>query len=130
MTEAHHDWRDWSWRFVLHVLTGMLAVAIHYGIMACALYAGTTAVVASSIGFAGGAVVRFFTAYFKVFAPKNSVILTIPRFLLALTIQGLLNSALLTLLLAAGMTVWWAQITTTIAMTFLNYLVYRLWVFR
>ncbi len=69
-------------------------------------------------------------AYFKVFTPKNSVILTIPRFLLALAVQGILNSTLLALLLAAGMAVWWAQIATTTAMTFLNYLVYRLWVFR
>ena len=56
--------------------------------------------------------------------------MTIPKFLLALAAQGVLNSLLLSALLDGGMAIWWGQIATTILMTFVNYVAYRLWVFR
>ena len=40
------------------------------------------------------------------------------------------NSALLAALTREGVAVWPAQVTTTIVLTFVNYLVYRWWVFR
>ena len=117
-------------RFVRHVLTGLLAVLVHYGLMSMALRADAAPLVATSIGFIGGAVVRFLTAYFHVFAPSELVKLALPRFLLALTAQWVLNALLLGGLMQAGLSVWIAQITTTVLLTFVNYLVYRLWVFR
>lgn len=121
---------DWVKRFVLHVATGALAVAVHYTIMAVAMGIGVGPLGASSLGFSVGAATRFFTAYFHVFAPSDNVRDTVPRFLLALGAQFVLNSVLLSGLIGVGLAVWWAQITTTILMTFLNYVVYRLWVFR
>jgi putative flippase GtrA len=129
MNDPRKDLRDWGWRFVLYGITGFLVVGVHYGIMALLLGVGLLPVLASSIGFIAGATTRFVTAYYKVFAPASTVLRTIPRFLLALAGQGLLNSALLASLLSV-LPVWWAQITTTTALTILNYLVYRLWVFR
>ena len=52
------------------------------------------------------------------------------RFAVVIALQMLANSALLALLLRAGISLWPAQVTTTIALTFVNYLAYRLWVFR
>ncbi|MBL8517410.1 MAG: GtrA family protein [Betaproteobacteria bacterium] len=121
---------DWAKRFVLHVATGVLAVAMHYALMALLLKGGFTPVVASSIGFCAGALTRFLTAHYHVFEPTGSVKVTIPKFLLALAAQGVMNSLLLTALMNAGMAVWWGQVTTTVLMTFANYLAYRLWVFR
>jgi putative flippase GtrA len=65
-----------------------------------------------------------------VFTPSESVVFALPRFLLALAAQWALNALLLGGLMQTGLSVWVAQITTTILLTFVNYLVYRLWVFR
>ena len=52
------------------------------------------------------------------------------RFVVVIALQMLANSALLALLLRAGISLWPAQVATTIVLTFVNYLAYRLWVFR
>ena len=130
MIEKQHEIQDWIVRFARHVLTGVLAVLVHYGLMSLALRADAAPLVATSIGFIGGAVVRFLTAYFHVFAPSESVRFALPRFLLALAAQWALNVILLGGLMQTGLSVWVAQIATTILLTFVNYLVYRLWVFR
>jgi putative flippase GtrA len=130
MTERRWNWYDWSWRFALHVVTGLVCVAVHYGIMALLLSAGIGPVLSSGLGFVAGAITRFVTAYYKVFAPGSTVVRTLPRFIMALAAQGLLNSLLLLLLLEVGLPVWYAQVGATGLMTVLNYLVYRLWVFR
>ncbi len=123
-------WRDWLWRFVLHVATGLLAVAVHYALMALAMKGGLHPVAASALGFAGGAVTRFYTAYFHVYAPSGSMRAALPRFLLLLAVQFVANALLLQALLALGLPVWWAQAVTTIVLTFVVYLAYRLLVFR
>ncbi|MCI0594528.1 GtrA family protein [Chromohalobacter sp.] len=121
---------DWVVRFALHVATGVLAVAVHYSLMAVLLRAGTQPVLASSLGFVAGAVTRFLTAYFKVYAPTGTMRAAMTRFLLALGTQFFLNSVLLAGMLEMRMSVWRAQVLTTVLLTFGNYLVYRLWVFR
>jgi putative flippase GtrA len=130
MIEKQHVIQDWIVRFARHVLTGALAVLVHYGLMSLALRADAAPLVATSIGFIGGAIVRFLTAYFHVFAPSESVKFALPRFILALSAQWALNALLLSQLMGAGLSVWMAQVATTILLTFVNYLVYRLWVFR
>jgi putative flippase GtrA len=128
--QGEFDGWDWLKRFVLHVVTGFAAVAVHYAVMWALLRFGTEAVIASSVGFAFGALTRFFTAYYNVFEPTQKVQTTIPKFVLALAVQGVLNSAFLTGFMEIGLPLWWAQIVTTVLMTFLNYVVYRLWVFK
>lgn len=130
MIEKQPVMQDWLVRFARHVLTGVFAVLVHYGLMSLALRADAAPIVATSIGFIGGAIVRFLTAYFHFFAPSQSVGFALPRFLLALIAQWALNALLLNGLMQAGLSVWIAQITTTVLLTFVNYLVYRLWVFR
>jgi putative flippase GtrA len=121
---------DWVVRFALHVATGFLAVAVHYSLMALLLHAGMQPVLASSLGFVAGAITRFLTAYINVYAPTGTMRAAMPRFLLALAAQFFLNSLLLAGLIETGMGVWWAQVLTSGVLTFSNYLVYRLWVFR
>jgi putative flippase GtrA len=121
---------DWFKRFVLHVVTGFAAVAVHYAVMWALLRMGTDALIASSVGFAFGALTRFFTAYYNVFEPTQKVRTTIPKFVLALAAQGVLNSVFLTAFMEIGLALWYAQVATTVLMTFLNYIVYRLWVFK
>ena len=130
MIEKQNVIQDWIVRFARHVLTGVLAVLVHYGLMSLALRADAAPLIATSIGFIGGAIVRFLTAYFHVFAPCESVRFALPRFVLALAAQWALNVILLGGSMQMGLSVWVAQIATTILLTFVNYLVYRLWVFR
>lgn len=120
---------DFVWRFILHVITGFLSVIVHYGIMALLLKAGYAAVIASSGGFVFGALTRFFTAYFHVFSPQGSVTQTLPKFLLSLMLQAVLNFLLLQGFIELTIPVWWSQILTTLTLTIVNYIIYRIWVF-
>ena len=52
------------------------------------------------------------------------------RFVVAIALQLVVNTLLLSSFLKLGLSLWPAQVTTTVLMTFGNYLVYRLWVFR
>lgn len=123
-------WRDWTWRFVLHIGTGGLAVLAHYALMALAMQSGLGPVPASAIGFGAGALTRFYTAYTHVFQPTSSARRVLPRFVLALAAQFVANALLLEGLLWAGLSVWAAQVATTVTLALATYLVYRLLVFR
>jgi len=127
---AHRPLLQLAASFIAHVVTGFLAVGVHYGILWLLLRAGLDPVAGSAVGFVGGALTRFLLAYHHVFTPSHSLAIAGRRFLLALGAQFVANSALFAALLAAGMTVWPAQLTTTIVLTFVNYAVYRVWVFK
>ena len=116
--------------FCLHVATGFIAVAAHYGVMWMLLRGGVPPVAASSLAFPAGALTRFLLSYYGVFVPQRGVAIAGGRFVLAILLQLALNTLLLAGLLGAGLPVWRAQVVTTVALTFLNYVVYRLWVFR
>ena len=116
--------------FSLHVLTGFAAVAVHYGALYALLKVGVPPLLASGIGFCGGALTRFALAYWRVFSPSHGLTIAGRRFVVALAAQAAANTALLALLLGIGLDVWPAQVITTVVLTFANYAVYRLWVFR
>ena len=116
--------------FAFHCATGLLAVAAHYAVMWLLLRFGVNAVAASAVGFLCGAAVRFLFAHFAVFAPAQRVRATLAKFGMLLLVQLGSNSLLLTALVAMDVPVWWAQVAVTIFLTFINYAVYRLWVFK
>lgn len=120
----------WVHTFTLHIATGFLAVAAHYAVMYSLVRTGMAGVPASAVGFLAGALTRFALAYWHIFAPTRGVAAASLRFVVVNAVQLAANSALLAGLLAAGMSLWPAQVTTTIVLTFGNYLAYRLWVFR
>ena len=116
--------------FGLHVATGFLAVAVHYGAMWAFMRAGLGPVEASAAGFAGGALTRFALSYTGVFVPTVGLARAGVRFAVAIALQLVLNSLGLFALLALGVPVWPAQVAVTIVLTFLNFAIYRAWVFR
>lgn len=116
--------------FSLHVLTGFVAVGAHYALLYALLQAHLPPLAASGVGFCGGAATRFALAYWRVFSPSHGLTIAGRRFVLVIALQAVANTALLWLLLSAGLTVWPAQIATTVGLTFANYALYRLWVFR
>jgi putative flippase GtrA len=121
---------EWLREFALHVLTGILTVIAHYSVMWLLVRSGMAAIPASGIGFLAGAATRFVLSYTKVFSPSDSVPVTLARFIVALGLQWVINITLLDFLLFAGLRLWLAQISTTAILTFINYLAYRLWVFK
>jgi putative flippase GtrA len=116
--------------FSLHVVTGFAAVAVHYGVLYALLKPGVPPLIASGIGFCGGALTRFVLSYWRVFTPSHGLTIAGRRFVVALAAQAVANTSLLGVLLASGVGVWPAQIATTVVLTFANYVAYRLWVFR
>ena len=129
-TGAMRRWSaDWLWSFVLHVLTGFLAVGAHYSVMWLLVKMGVGGVSASAIGFLAGAATRFALSY-RVFAPDHGIPVALRRFVIALALQWVANVALLEGFLLAGLSLWIAQISVTVLLTFLNFLAYRIWVFR
>ncbi|HET9750166.1 MAG TPA: GtrA family protein [Casimicrobiaceae bacterium] len=120
----------WVHSFSLHVATGFAAVGAHYALMYAMLRAGLAPVPASAVGFAAGALTRFVFSYAHIFSPTKGVDVAGVRFVVAILAQLAANSALLAALTREGVAVWPAQVTTTIVLTFVNYLVYRWWVFR
>jgi putative flippase GtrA len=120
----------WLHSFSLHVVTGFAAVAAHYALMYALIRAGLPPVAASATGFLAGALTRFVLSYAHIFAPTQGVHAAGARFVVAITAQLAANTALLAALTYAGLSVWPAQVLTTILLTVVNYLVYRWWVFR
>lgn len=120
----------WLHSFSLHIVTGCAAVAVHYALMYALIRVGVAPVPASAVGFAGGALTRFVTSYAHIFTPSRGVHAAGLRFVVTVGVQLVSNSLLLATLTQWGMAVWPAQVATTIALTFVNYLIYRWWVFR
>jgi putative flippase GtrA len=120
----------WLHSFSLHVATGFAAVGAHYALMYAMLRTGLSPVPASAVGFMAGALTRFVFSYAHIFTPTQGVDVAGVRFVLVILAQLAANSALLAALTAAGAGVWPAQVATTVLLTFVNYLVYRWWVFR
>ena len=120
----------WIHSFGLHVATGAVAVAAHYAVMYAFVQSGLPGVPSSAIGFAAGALTKFALSYWRVFAPSRGMTAAGTRFAIAIALQLALNTLLLAGFLKLGLTLWPAQVTTTVVMTFGNYLVYRFWVFR
>lgn len=120
---------SWLTGFFLHLITGVAAVAAHYSAMWAFLQVNLSALIASSLGFLFGAITRFVFSYFHIFSPTAAIPIAAGRFILALSAQFGCNAALV-----AGMLqfvpVWHAQVGTTMILTILNYIVYRIWVFR
>ncbi len=121
---------SWKVQFFRHLITGAMAAAAHYVVMWFALSLQLWPVVATTIGFAAGATTRFFFSYFHIFEPERDVIKALPHFLMALSLQMVLNAALLALFLTFTKLVWPAQILTTGLLVVFNFLVYKFWVFK
>lgn len=120
----------WAYGFCLHVIAGIIATSTHYTVMFVLIRAGMAGILASTLGFGAGAIVRFLLSYFHVFSPTSGIRKVMFRFVLALFIQMVANSLQLNCLMAAGLTVWKAQIITTVSLAIVTYIGGKLWVFR
>ncbi|MBR0568240.1 GtrA family protein [Azoarcus sp. L1K30] len=102
----------------------------HYLVMWIMLQIFAMPLLASAVGFSVGAATRYWMSYFKIFSPEGGVSATLIKFIVAIGLQLLANIALLDILMQAGIELWIAQVIATVSLTILNYLAYRLWVFR
>jgi len=120
---------SWKVQFFQHLVTGVIATAAHYVVMWFALTLQLWPVLATTIGFSAGATTRFFFSYFHIFEPERDMIKALPHFVLALSLQMVLNAALLALFLTVTTLIWPAQVLTTLLLVVFNFLVYKFWVF-
>ncbi len=116
--------------FSLHVLTGVAAVAAHYLTLYGLLFSNIPPLAATTFGFLCGALVRFVLSYCHVFSPTQGITAASWRFVLAIVFQVSCNALLVKSAMSLGLSIWPSQILATGLLTFLNYLVYRWWVFR
>lgn len=119
----------WLTGFVLHLITGVMATAAHYGVMWLLLQTGLVSLYATSIGFIFGAVTRFFLSYFHVFSSQAAIPMAMGKFIFALSVQLACNGLLLTQF-HKFVSIWEAQVVTTVILTIFTYIAHRLWVFR
>lgn len=111
-------------------MAGGVATAVHYAIMSLLLGLGVNTVLASTVGFVGGAVTRFVLSWFHVFAPTLQLSKSIFRYFVLLALNMAANAILLASLLRTGVSLWMAQVVTTAVLIGFNYAASRVWVFR
>jgi len=118
-------------RFGLYVASGFAATGAHYLVMiALVTWADAPEVVASSIGFAAGACVKYPLNYWTVFASRERHRVALPRFIIGISVGFALNALVLAIflrLIDAHYMV--SQVLTTGVVLFANYLLARYWIF-
>lgn len=119
-------------RMMGYGIAGVLATAAHYATMVALVSAlATQEVVASSLGFVVGAMVKYPLNYWLVFGSRQRHRIAVPRFVLGLAFGFALNAALLALLLRIVDAHYMvSQVLTTGAVLLANYVIARLWIFR
>lgn len=118
-------------KFAGYVAAGFAATGTHYVVMVLLVsQAQLPEVVASSIGFLAGALVKYPLNYWAVFASEQAHAVAIPRFILGLAIGFALNALVFALLLRAlDVHYMVSQVLTTGTVLFVNYLLARYWIF-
>jgi putative flippase GtrA len=118
-------------RLVGYVAAGLAATGTHYIVMvALVQWAGWWEVAASSVGFLAGAMVKYPLNYWVVFKSTAAHKQALVRFAIGLAIGFALNGVILATLLATlDVHYLVSQVLTTAAVTLLNYLLARFWIF-
>jgi putative flippase GtrA len=115
-----------------YVLSGLAATGSHYVVMVALVHwAGWWEVAASSVGFLVGAAVKYPLNYWVVFKSSTAHGRALVRFAIGLAIGFVLNAAILAILLATlDVHYLVSQVLTTGAVTLVNYLLARNWIFH
>jgi putative flippase GtrA len=116
----------------LYVGTGGVATASHYVVTVASVEVFAVApIVASVMGFATGAAIKYWLNYSMAFASRARHARAMVRFALALALLMALNTALFALFQRGlGMHYLLAQAITTILLIAPGYVIHREWVFR
>jgi len=119
-------------RFLSYGIAGLAATASHYATMMGLVWAmGGREVLASSLGFIAGALVKYPLNYWLVFDSRQHHRVAVPRFMISLVLSFALNAILLALLLRLlDVHYMVSQVLTTGVVITVNYVMARLWVFR
>ena len=120
-------------KFLGYSVTGFAATGAHYLTMiALVWYWGGHEVIASCLGFATGACVKYPLNYWWNFRSRQPHRVAIPRFVVGIAVGFALNAMVLALLLQAFDRLHYmvSQVLTTGVVLFANYAIARLWIFR
>lgn len=120
-------------RFLGYCLSGFAATGAHYLTMVLLVWRWEGhEIIASCVGFAVGACVKYPLNYWVNFASRQRHAVALPRFAVGLALGFALNAIVLAVLLQSLPRVHYmvSQALTTGVVLFANYAIARLWIFR
>jgi putative flippase GtrA len=120
-------------KFVSYAIAGFAATGAHYVTMiALVWYWSGHEIIASCVGFAVGACVKYPLNYWWNFRSQQPHLVALPRFAVGLALGFTLNAIVLAVLLQSFDKLHYmvSQVLTTGVVLFANYAIARLWVFR
>ncbi len=123
------EWR----KFAGYAIAGFAATGAHYMTMiALVWHWNGHEIIASCVGFAVGACVKYPLNYWWNFRSRQRHMVAVPRFVLGLAIGFALNAIILAVLLQVFDKLHYmvSQVLTTGVVLFANYAIARLWIFR
>lgn len=117
-------------QFLMFAAVGAVGTAGHYAVLiALVQLAGVPATIATTAGFAVGAVINYWLNYRITFNSSRSHLQALPRFMLIAATGAVLNGLVMWLLVRAGVHYMLAQLVATALVLVWNYLLNRLWTF-
>ena len=115
----------------MYIGAGGLATGTHYAITIAAVEGlGLAPLAATAVGFAAGAMVKYWLNYSLAFRSNAAHGRALTRFAVMLALFWALNAAIFAAIHALGVHYLAAQVATTILLVPPGYLMSRLWVFR
>jgi putative flippase GtrA len=120
-------------KFVSYAIAGFASTGAHYLTMiALVWHWGGHEIIASCIGFAVGACVKYPLNYWWNFRSRQPHLVALPRFVAGLAIGFALNAIVLAVFLQMFDKLHYmvSQVLTTGVVLFANYAIARLWIFR
>lgn len=114
-------------QFVRYVLVGVGNTAFSYGIYAVLLWLGLDYRIANLSALLLGIAFSFTTQGNVVF--RNATRITFVKFVIAWSIIYVFNISIITLLMRASMSAYWAGAVATIPVTFVSYFILKFAVF-
>lgn len=109
---------------------GAVGTAGHYlTLVLLAEWSGFDLILATTLGFAVGAVINYLLNYHLLFRSRRRHVVALPRFLLIAALGALINAVVFAAMLATGVHYLLAQVIATGAVVIVTFLANRRWTF-
>jgi putative flippase GtrA len=119
------------YHFIAFALIGSVGTAVHYSILVLLVqFYYTSPVIASTIGFVGGAVTNYLLNYYLNFKSKKGHIYVFPKFITIATAGIIINGLIMSLLLYSGLHYLLCQVISTLMVLVWNFVCNYLWSFK
>jgi len=119
------------YHFIAFAVLGVVGTAVHYSILVLLVQVYyTSPIIASTIGFVGGAVTNYLLNYYVNFKSKKEHIYVFPKFIAIATIGMVINGLIMSILLYFGLHYLLCQIISTSMVLLWNFVCNYFWSFK